>query len=53
MRYSLGSRVFDVVNYIIMILLVIVMAYPLMNVLAISLSDPDHIALGNVGWDMK
>jgi putative aldouronate transport system permease protein len=53
MRYSLGSRVFDVVNYIIMILLVIVMAYPLMNVLAISLSDPDHIALGNVGWYPK
>lgn len=53
MRYSLGSRVFDVVNYIFMILLVIVMVYPLMNVLSISLSEPDYIALGEVSWYPK
>jgi putative aldouronate transport system permease protein len=41
---------FDLVNYVAMIVLVIVMVYPLLNVIAISLSHPDYIALGQVNW---
>ncbi|GMK44212.1 sugar ABC transporter permease [Paenibacillus glycanilyticus] len=52
-KQSFSSRLFDAANYGFMILLVIVMVYPLMNVIAISLSSPDHIDLGDVGWFPK
>lgn len=49
-KESLASKTFDVFLYFIMIVLVIVMAYPLLNVISLSLSSSDYIALGKVSW---
>lgn len=52
MKYkeSIGSKIFDIVNYTLMFILVIIMIYPLLNVLSISLSRPDAVIAGNVSW---
>ena len=52
MRHSraLGSILFDVVNHLFMLFLIIAMIYPLMHVIALSLSRPDDIIAGLVNW---
>ncbi|THF77776.1 carbohydrate ABC transporter permease [Cohnella fermenti] len=49
-KQGMGSRIFDILNYAFMLALVVVMVYPLLNVISLSLSDPDYIALGEVSW---
>ena len=41
---------FDVFNYTFMVIMMIVMLYPLLNVLAVSLSNASDINAGNVTW---
>ncbi|WP_422660522.1 carbohydrate ABC transporter permease [Paenibacillus sp. EC2-1] len=48
-----GSKLFNVFNYSFMILLCIIMLYPLLNTLAISLSNPSEIIQGKVSWFPK
>ncbi|MCQ6557491.1 carbohydrate ABC transporter permease [Paenibacillus mendelii] len=47
---GLGSRMFDVFNYALMVALCVIMLYPLLNTFSISLSDPDLIAQGKISW---
>ncbi|WP_136604220.1 carbohydrate ABC transporter permease [Paenibacillus dokdonensis] len=47
---GLSSKVFDACNYVFLTALCIVMLYPLANTLAVSLSSPDKIIRGEVGW---
>lgn len=47
-KEPLSSRAFDVVNIILMVLIAIVMVYPFLNVIAMSLSSNDHIMAGAV-----
>ncbi len=49
-RKTAGSIAFDVANHAFMILLMIVMLYPLLNVVAISLSSKSFIDAGEVTW---
>lgn len=49
-RKTLGSVSFDIANHAFMILLMVVMLYPLLNVLAISLSSKAFIDAGEVTW---
>lgn len=46
---SLGSKIFDILNIIIMIFILIAVLYPVINIIAISFSDVSHIAKGDVG----
>lgn len=48
MKKSLGDKLFDIINYIIMILLVIVTLYPFLYVLAVSLNDPFDTIKGGI-----
>lgn len=52
-KQSAGSRLFDILNYTFMLFLVVIMVYPLLNVISISLSHPDFISLGQVSWYPK
>ncbi|MFD0960931.1 carbohydrate ABC transporter permease [Paenibacillus chungangensis] len=52
-KQSFGSRLFDTFNYGAMLLLVVVTVYPLLHVIAISLSHADYISLGQVTWFPK
>jgi putative aldouronate transport system permease protein len=53
-RASLGDRVFETVNYILMILLIIVTLYPMLNTLAVSLNDAtDSLRGGIYLWPRK
>ncbi|MBD8069063.1 carbohydrate ABC transporter permease [Bacillus sp. PS06] len=45
---SLGDRIFDISNYTFMILLCIVMLYPMLNTLAISLNDATDSIKGGI-----
>lgn len=47
---TVGEKIFDVCNYTFMILLMIIMIYPMMNVIAISLSTKDYVIQGLVTW---
>ena len=47
-KESLGSRVFDVFNYVIMIVLIIVMVYPIVYVFSASISNNALVARGDV-----
>lgn len=47
-RKSAGSRVFDCINVILMILLIFIMLYPFINQLAVSLSDSAEAARGGI-----
>lgn len=49
-KRSLSSKIFDTLNTIFMILIVIVMIYPFLYVLSLSLSSPQNIVKGNVSW---
>lgn len=47
-KQSLGSRIFDVINVILMILLMIVMIYPMVYVFSASISNNALVASGEV-----
>ncbi len=47
---SFGSVLFSIFNYLFLILLGVVWLYPMARVLALSLSDPNLILGGEVGW---
>ncbi|MEN2984561.1 MAG: carbohydrate ABC transporter permease [Dictyoglomaceae bacterium] len=48
MKRSLGDKIFDIVNYSLMVLLVIVTLYPFLYVLAVSLNDPFDAIKGGI-----
>ena len=43
-----GSVIFDICNYTFMVLLMIIMLYPFLNVLAVSISDRDLVSKGMI-----
>lgn len=45
---TLGSKVLDTVIHIVMVLVVIVTLLPLLNILAVSLSEPESVSNGSV-----
>lgn len=47
-KQSMASRVFDAFNYVVMILLMIVMVYPLVYVFSASISDNALVSSGDV-----
>lgn len=47
-KESLGSKIFDLVNIFIMLLLCVAMLYPFLNVIAVSLSNAEHILKGDI-----
>ena len=49
-KRNAGSITFDICNCIFLFLLMVVMLYPILNVLAISLSDKSSIDAGLVTW---
>lgn len=53
-RMSLGDRIFEIVNYTLLILLVIVTLYPMLNTLAVSFNDAtDSLRGGIYLWPRK
>lgn len=51
---SFGDRVFDMVNYFLMFLLIVVTLYPFLHVLALSLNDPMDTVRGGIAiWPRK
>ncbi len=48
MRRSLSDKIFDLINYSLMVLLVIVTLYPFLYVLAVSLNDPFDAIKGGI-----
>lgn len=48
MKRSLGDKIFDVINYSLMIILAIVTLYPFLYVLAVSLNDPFDTIKGGI-----
>ena len=48
MKVSLGVRIFGVINIIFMLLFAVVMLYPYLNQLAVSLNDGMDSALGGI-----
>lgn len=55
MKYnkSIGSKLFDVINFLFMIFIIIIMIYPFIHVLSISISDSAPVGLGEVTWIPK
>ena len=50
---SIGSKVFDVVNVVILILITLVCILPVWYVLCVSLSSREAVSAGKVGrWDL-
>ncbi|WP_348651717.1 carbohydrate ABC transporter permease [Paenibacillus silviterrae] len=47
-RVSLASRIFDSLNYALMLLLIVIMVYPMIYVLSASISDNAMVASGEV-----
>lgn len=47
-KESLGSKLFDLFNILIMLLLCVTMLYPFLNVIAVSLSNSEHILRGDI-----
>lgn len=47
-KRGLGFSLYDAVNIAFMVMLMVVILYPILNIIATSLSDPRHIAAGNV-----
>ena len=47
-RKTKGDRVFDVVNFIILLLICLIVAYPLYFVIIASISDPNVVNKGGV-----
>jgi len=52
-RQSPVSIIFDVGNYIFMIFIIIIMLYPLLNVISLSLSSSSAINRGAISWYPK
>ncbi|OGO79703.1 MAG: sugar ABC transporter permease [Clostridiales bacterium GWC2_40_7] len=50
---SVGSKIFDCINCLFMIIIVIIMIYPLLHVIAVSFSEPRFIELGTVSFFPK
>lgn len=48
MKESLSSRIFDVFNILFMLLIGVIMLYPFLNVIAVSLSSNDQVMMGNI-----
>ncbi|MDO3411788.1 carbohydrate ABC transporter permease [Saccharibacillus sp. CPCC 101409] len=47
-KEGLGSRAFDVVNVLIMLFILVVVLYPILNIVATSLSSARYISAGSV-----
>jgi len=47
-KESLSSRIFDVFNTLFMIFIIVIMLYPFLHVIALSLSETSEIMKGNV-----
>lgn len=47
-RVSLGSRAFDAINVVIMLLILVVVLYPILHIVATSLSGASYISSGSV-----
>ncbi len=47
-KASFGSRAFDVINIVIMLFILIVVLYPILNIIATSLSGTRYISAGSV-----
>lgn len=47
-RESFGSKLFDVINVSIMLILIVIFVYPVLNVIAISFSDYRSVVSGTV-----
>ncbi|GIO33561.1 MULTISPECIES: carbohydrate ABC transporter permease [Paenibacillus] len=47
-KASIGSRAFDVINVVIMLFILIVVLYPILNIIATSLSGTRYISSGSV-----
>lgn len=47
-RYTKGERIFEVINYTIMIILIILMIYPFWHILMYSLSDTKYSITGGI-----
>lgn len=47
-KASMGSRAFDVINIVIMLFILIVVLYPILNIIATSLSGTRYISAGSV-----
>ena len=45
---SFGSRMFDICNIIFMLLIGVIMLYPFLNVIAVSISSNDQVMMGYV-----
>ena len=45
---SRGDRIFDVVNTLIMLGIIVVVIFPVLNVIAISFSNAEHVARADV-----
>ena len=50
MRKITGGLIFDVFNYVFLFAIIIIMAYPMLHVVAMSLSKPGAITAGEVSW---
>lgn len=48
MKRSLGDKVFDAVNVLLMILILVIILYPVLNVIAISFSGAENVAKADV-----
>ncbi len=49
-KKSIGSQCVDIVIYVFMLFLMVLMLYPMLNVVAVSFSDPSSIVAGKVTW---
>ena len=49
-RKSPGSALFNGANHLFLVLVAVVMLYPLLRVMALSVSDPSFISAGKVNW---
>jgi len=47
-KRGLGFSLYDAVNITVMVLLMVAILYPILNIIATSLSDPRHIASGSI-----
>lgn len=47
-KASMGSRAFDVINIVIMLFILIVVLYPILNIIATSLSGTRYISAGSI-----
>ncbi|MCG7409017.1 carbohydrate ABC transporter permease [Paenibacillus sp. ACRRX] len=45
---SLGDRIFNIINYVLLTILTVIVLYPLLFVLSASISDPEHVLRGDV-----